>query len=55
MNAAEDHARTLGCCKLTLEVLARNQVACSAYRNFGFTAYGLAPSLGEAQFWEKLL
>ena len=55
MTAAEEHARSLGCCKLTLEVLVHNQVACSAYKSFGFAAYELDQSLGEARFWEKLL
>lgn len=55
MQAAEAHARELGCCKLTLEVLPQNRIACAAYRKFGFAGYVLDPELGEARFWEKPL
>jgi ribosomal protein S18 acetylase RimI-like enzyme len=43
------------CCKLTLEVLAGNVVAQSAYRKFGFMPYQLDERLGIAQFWQKTL
>ena len=55
MDAAVAHARDLGCCKLTLEVLPGNTTACAVYRRFGFTGYELDPTLGGAQFWEKPL
>lgn len=44
-----------GCCKLTLEVLAENRAAQSAYRRFGFLGYQLIESGGQAWFWEKQL
>lgn len=52
---AEQHARGQGCCKLTLEVLAGNQVAREAYRKFGFAGYALDPEQGQALFWQKTL
>lgn len=52
---AEELARKLGCCKMTLEVLEGNTVAQSAYRAFGFNGYELDPKLGKAMFWEKKL
>jgi len=36
LQAAEDHARREGCCRLTLEVLERNAGARALYRRFGF-------------------
>lgn len=36
LQAAEDHARRLGCCRLTLEVLESNSGARALYRRFGF-------------------
>lgn len=48
-------ARSRDCCKLTLEVLSNNQSAMSAYRNFGFSDYELAPEAGTALFWQKIL
>jgi ribosomal protein S18 acetylase RimI-like enzyme len=55
LNAAEDLARSLGCCKLTLEVLEGNTIAKAAYRSVGYTGYELDPALGKAMFWEKKL
>lgn len=46
-------ARVRGCCKLTLEVLAGNQVARQAYESFGFKGYELDPAMGQALFLEK--
>lgn len=51
----EEIARQRGCCKLTLEVLANNQVAQGAYRKFGFAPYQLDPGVGQALFWQKKL
>lgn len=48
-------AQRLGCCKLTLEVLAGNTVAQSAYRSVGFAGYELDPAMGQALFWQKKL
>jgi GNAT superfamily N-acetyltransferase len=36
LGAVEDHARRLGCCKLTLEVQDDNSPARTLYRRFGF-------------------
>ncbi|MFM2304779.1 MAG: hypothetical protein RLZZ135_2191 [Cyanobacteriota bacterium] len=52
---AEQIAREIGCCKLTLEVLAGNKIAKSAYTNFGFVGFQLDPHLGEALFLQKKL
>ncbi len=52
---AESIAISLGCCKLTLEVLENNHVAQAAYRACGFHNYELNPQLGKALFWEKKL
>ena len=52
---AEEIARSLGCCKLTLEVLEGNDAARAAYRMAGFTGYELDPTMGRALFWEKKL
>lgn len=49
----EAEAAKRGCCKVTLEVLGGNEVAKSAYRNFGYSAYGLSEETGAAEFWEK--
>ena len=55
LQAAEQIALDLGCCKLTLEVLEYNQIAQQAYRSFGFNGYELNPEMGKALFWEKKL
>ncbi|MCC5809757.1 MAG: GNAT family N-acetyltransferase [Ectothiorhodospiraceae bacterium] len=52
---AEELALSLGCCKLTLEVLEDNHPARGAYQAFGFEAYALDPQMGRAMFWEKKL
>lgn len=51
--AVEQEAKERGCCKVTLEVLDKNDVAKNAYKKFGFTGYELDPELGHAVFWEK--
>ncbi len=51
----EEIAIRLGCCKLTLELLEGNQIAMQAYASFGFSAYQLDPTMGQAMFWEKKL
>lgn len=53
--AAEAHARTLGCCKMTLEVLSGNEPAKRAYHAFGYNNYQLDESTGIAEFWQKYL
>ena len=42
-------------CKITLEVLAGNEVAKNAYTKQGFSDYQLDPSHGSALFWTKSL
>jgi len=46
-------AKTLGCCKITLEVLEGNEIAKQAYSRFGFKPYRLGESGGVAQFWQR--
>lgn len=53
--AAEQAARSRGCCKLTLEVLSNNSSAVRAYLSTGFEPYVLDPAAGEAQFMHKWL
>jgi GNAT superfamily N-acetyltransferase len=52
---AEERARQLGCCKLTLEVLTGNQAALRSYTRAGFRPYVLDPAAGEAVLLEKKL
>ena len=51
----EEIAKSKGCCKLTLEVLSKNEAARSSYTKFGFSDYELDPKMGTAQFWQKLI
>ena len=53
MKEVEGIARTSGCCKITLEVLERNEVAKNSYKKFGFVGYELNPLMGRALYWEK--
>jgi GNAT superfamily N-acetyltransferase len=55
LQAVEQIAIDLGCCKLTLEVLEHNYIAQKAYQSFGFDSYQLNPEMGKALFWEKKL
>ena len=55
LQAAQDHARARGCCKLTLEVLTGNTVALRSYERFGFAPYALDPAAGQASFMQKWL
>lgn len=55
MQAAEELARELGCCKLTLEVLEGNTKAQAAYASLGYAGYELKPEMGKALFWQKKL
>ena len=55
LSAVQEEAQLRGCCKLTLEVLQKNAPAQKAYRHFGFAPYGLDPTMGTAEFWEKTL
>ena len=53
LRQAEQAARELGCCKVTLEVLEGNIAAARAYRQAGYEAYALDPAMGRALFLEK--
>jgi GNAT superfamily N-acetyltransferase len=55
LQKAEEIAKSLGCCKLTLEVLEGNQPAQAAYIANGFAGYQLDPQIGRAMFWQKKL
>ncbi len=52
---AEQRARQLGCCKLTLEVLSNNHTALASYDRAGFAPYILDPAAGQALFLQKWL
>ncbi|MGE5472488.1 MAG: GNAT family N-acetyltransferase [Bacteroidota bacterium] len=52
---AEQRARELGCCKLTLEVLSNNKRAMASYEQAGFAPYVLDPAAGQALFLQKYL
>ncbi|QSX34988.1 GNAT family N-acetyltransferase [Shewanella avicenniae] len=52
---AEQHAKALDCCKLTLEVLSGNTSARDAYIKAGFAPYQLRADSGTAEFWQKPL
>jgi len=52
---AEDRARELGCCKLTLEVLSNNTRAMASYQQAGFAPYVLDPAAGHALLMQKYL
>lgn len=55
LRCAEDYARSIDCCKLTLEVLQGNKTAQRAYEKFGFAGYKLLDEQGYAMFWQKKL
>jgi len=55
LSKVEEVATQRGCCKLTLEVLSKNEPAKASYQNFGFEGYELDPKMGKAEFWEKAL
>jgi ribosomal protein S18 acetylase RimI-like enzyme len=55
LQAIEAHAKSLGCCKLTLEVLSGNEPAQRTYRAFGFDDYSLDPAAGVAGLMQKWL
>jgi GNAT superfamily N-acetyltransferase len=50
---AEQRARELGCCKLTLEVLSNNTRALVVYQRAGFAPHVLDPAAGHALFLQK--
>jgi GNAT superfamily N-acetyltransferase len=55
LKKAETLAKSMGCCKLTLEVLEGNKLAQAAYIANGFAGYQLDPEMGRAMFWQKKL
>ncbi len=55
LEKAQEIAKKLGCCKLTLEVLEGNKVAQAVYKTFGFYSYELNPIHGKALFWQKTI
>ena len=55
LQQVEDKAKSLGCCKVTLEVLEGNHIAQQSYHKFGFAGYELDPTMGKAMFWQKAL
>lgn len=55
LRAAEAHARHLGACKLTLEVLSGNTGALALYASEGYAPYALDPAQGTARFMQKPL
>ncbi|PUA19974.1 N-acetyltransferase [Glaciimonas sp. PCH181] len=48
-------ATSLGCCKVTLEVLEGNVIATNLYKSCGFAGYELNPEMGKATFLQKNL
>jgi ribosomal protein S18 acetylase RimI-like enzyme len=55
MKAVEAKARTLGCCKITLEVREDNERARGLYRKFGFGESVVGPEQVPMEFWAKPL
>jgi GNAT superfamily N-acetyltransferase len=55
LEAIEQGARALGCCKLTLEVLENNRPAKRLYAAFGFGQSTYVPEAGGALFYAKSL
>lgn len=55
LNAVENKAQTLGCCKLTLEVRQDNHPARVLYEDFGFGDCNFGDDVAPALFLEKRL
>lgn len=55
MLAIEGAARSIGACKVTLEVLNGNSRARTLYESLGYGDYALDPETGTALFWQKSL
>ena len=53
LDAVEGKARSLDCCKVTLEVNQNNRRAVHLYESFGFAHVGAATPLGGALFYAK--
>jgi ribosomal protein S18 acetylase RimI-like enzyme len=55
LEKVEEIAREKQCCKITLEVLSKNEIAKASYAKYGFKGYELDPKAGYALFWQKEL
>ncbi len=55
LGAVEEHARGLGCCRLTLEVQENNHQARRVYAGFGFSRAMHVPEAGGALYLTKSL
>ena len=53
MQAVEQEGKARNACKITLEVLSKNLVALKSYERFGFAAYQLGTTAGQAMFLQK--
>ncbi len=55
MQSFEDRARTLGCCRLTLEVRTGNVPAKSLYAALDYRQAVFGPERDTLEYWEKAL
>ena len=55
LDAIAEHARDLGCCKITLEVLVGNAKAKNVYTDAGFNPAAMKEQHGPYEFWDKPL
>ena len=55
LSEVEKIAKEREACKITLEVLEKNDAAKNSYEKFGFVGYELDPKYGKAIFLEKTL
>lgn len=55
LSEVEKIAKEKEACKITLEVLEKNEAAKNSYAKFGFVGYELDPQYGKAVFLEKTL
>jgi ribosomal protein S18 acetylase RimI-like enzyme len=55
LSAVENKARTMGCCKVTLEVLENNRRALNVYASAGFARATYTVEAGGALFFAKKL
>jgi GNAT superfamily N-acetyltransferase len=53
LNRVEKEAKKLHCCKVTIEVLEKNERAKQVYHKFGFEGYNVGDASNNALFWEK--
>ena len=53
MNSICDYAKSIGCAKITLEVLQNNEAAKALYSATSFKPYMLDPVAGPAEFWYR--